>query len=523
MKNITVELKLDGVVWTDVSADVRIQNGIRFSYGITGHRPTDRMARSGNIAFTLDNSIENSGGLQSYYTPGHTNVRTGFELNLPVRLSIASGSLYGSFPYGDGTLYGGSIYKFTGKIIKISVMPGATGTQEVTCSGMDFIWEMGKHKLNLLGVKESRRSDLLFGDIVGNMTESPEATSYSVGQQTFAFGLDDLKDEKTTALAAAQKTVMSEFGYGYIKGDELTGGVLVFEDRHHRVSTSPKWTLGESEVTLGMTDRSFELVYNQIKTISNPRAIGSSPEVLWTLQDIMEIGAGETKVITGRFTDPDQQSTRISGKDMISPAISTDYKFGSAGDGSSEDMNADLGVTETFGANSVELTLINNAGSTGFINLLRTRGTALRIFEPVEILSEDTASQTSYGKREFTLNLPYQDDPLVSKDFGDITLSRYKNPAFYISSVTVITDDSLSLSNRLGAALGAEPGDRITLTESVLGITAVDYFINSVNFEIMPGNIFRVTWSVSIASAEQSWLLGQVGFSELNDTTILGV
>lgn len=513
LKTAVVEAKLDGASWTDITADVIISRGVSLGYGISGHGPMDRLAGSGQMSFVLNNSAENSGSLIGYYTPGHANARTGFELNLPVRLRLDAGEYYGVPLYGDGSYYGGSLVKFIGKISNIKVIPGDNRERLTMVECQDFIWEMQKHKMDLLGVQTSRRSDLVFGDVIGNMTESPESTNYGVGQETFPYMGDDLKDEKSTAMAAAQKIVASEFGYAYLKG----GGELVFENRHARVGASSLFALDGSEVTINPIERGFDLVFNVIKATSFPREVGASPETLYTLQRIMEIGANTTETFTARYTDPDSRSSRIGGDSMITPDVSTDYKFGSTGDGASEDKNADLTVTVTFGANAAEVSLENTSGAGGFVNLFRFRGTALRIYDPIQIELSDATSQAAYGKRELQMQFPYQENHLTVTDFANTTLSNYKNPQFVIPGVGVVGKEGL----KAALAVGLEPGDMITLTDDVGNIEG-DWFVQSVSFNLLPNNVVRAQWSIVDANTTAAWILGRTGFSEIGTATQLG-
>ena len=516
LRTLAIEAKFDGSTWTDITKDVIISAGLRLSYGISGHGPLDRTAGSGSLSFTLNNSALNSGALAGYYTPGHINARTGFDLNLAVRVKISIGSLYGAVEstYGD-TYYGGdNRVKFIGKVTRITVMPGASRDRRVQVECQDFMWELTQHKMDLLGTQESQRSDELIQSILDNMAATPEATSLGTGQETFLHSGDDLKDEKTTALAAIQKAVVSEFGYAYVEGD----GTFVFENRNARLNITSLFTLDGSTAILNPVERGFDLVYNVIKAQSFPRDVGSSPETLYTLRRIIEIAGNATETFTARYTDPSALSTRLSGKDMINPVIDSDYKFGSTGDGSANDKNADLSVVITFGANAALVALENTSGASGFINLLKLRGTALRIYDPIQIERKDTTSITAFGEREFNLALPYQESHLVATDLADITLSNYRNPQFVLPAVGVIGDSGI----RMVTAIRLEPGDRITLNDEIANVDN-DYFVHSVNMDILPNNVIKVIWSLRLASSEVYWQLGTVGKSELGDTTFLGV
>ena len=71
------------------------------------------------------------------------------------------------------------------------------------------------------------------GDLPGldAADRQPLSTSFAIGQETFPFFPDFVKDEKTTPLTLMQHICMSEYGYVFLKKD----GTLVFQDRHTRV------------------------------------------------------------------------------------------------------------------------------------------------------------------------------------------------------------------------------------------------------------------------------------------------
>lgn len=518
-KELKLEMKLDGVSWTDVTADVRANAQYSLQYGMPGHRPTNRIATTGRLKFSMNNSAKNSGGLRGYYSPGHINIRTGFELNVPVRLSVRAGTFYGDDKYGDFYYGADPYYRFTGKLRRIRVIPGQKGKRRTECTAYDFIHEMSKHKMDLLALMENVASGTVFSNVIANMDDSPDATSYATGIDTFPYAGDDMQDERTTALAAARKITISEFGYVYIKGDELTGGVLVFEDRQSRVGGTPLFTIDDDDLVSMEVNRPLDQVYNKIRTLARPREVGGSPEVLYTLQTTsLVVKAGETEVIKGRYSDPDQRSVRIAGKDLVTLVADTDFEFGSSEGAGNNDKNADLTITVTEGATTVKFSMNNTSGASGFVNKLQVRGTALRTFEPVERIAEDVTSQAAYDDRELKLDLVYQDDPLVAQERATALLAAYKDPRTYIKKITLRA--SRGASARYMSRL--DVGDRITLSEDVTGISAKDYIVHLVTLNFMAPDTMEATYLLRLATTEQAWLLGVVNYSELADTTILG-
>ncbi len=522
INSIKLEMKLDGATWTDVTADTRSKEKIRIKYGIFGQRPSDRTAGVGSLTFTMDDSAKNSGGLLGYYSPGHANARSGFELNLPVRIVIAVGTYYSAGKYGE-VFYGPNNYvKFVGKLKRIQVESGPKEARRTRCTVYDFMWESRVHKMNLLETKQTRRSNLIISDVVGNMTEAPEATEYATGQEVFTYAADDLKDEKSTALTVFNKVAISELGFVYVKGDDVTGGVLVFEDRHARLTTTPKFILGEGDIKSVRGSRAIEMLYNVVKATSYPRNEGASNEVLWTMQRTMAIAANSTETIVARYVDPDQKAVRLSGVDLVDLVGGTDYKFGSTEGSGTNDKQADLSVVEDFGSNSAELALENTSGVVGYVNLLQIRGKAIRIFEPIITEREDATSITAYGHREYTIAFPYQDSNLVVDDFADVILESNKDPRVVFEDVTLIGKTGL----KARAMVALEPGDRITLTDSLLGIASQDYFVQAVSLTIIPPDILTASFvpmTSLVVSATDNWFLGVVGDSEIGDNTFLGV
>src|SRR3972149_1306131 len=176
----------DAGAWTAVTADLRLSPNPVFAYGIGGNSPTDRMASTGSFTFGMDNSEGNSSGLLGYYSPGHANVRSGFELGIKVRFSLTRA----------GTTY----YKFVGRLVGITPVPGAKGPRITLCSAVDWMDEAARYKLTGIATQTIRRSDQLIDTIETAMVKGAEATSYDAAQLEYLYALEDVKDESTTAL-----------------------------------------------------------------------------------------------------------------------------------------------------------------------------------------------------------------------------------------------------------------------------------------------------------------------------------
>jgi hypothetical protein len=406
-------------VWTDVWDDVRATFPVKCSYGITGFLPTARIARQGNLDFYLDNSETNSGGKVGYYTPGHTDARTGFRAGIGVRWVPK---------------YSVDYYKFWGKLSLVEPKPGVKEERHTHCQAGDFLTDMSFHKVNLLEVQEDIKSDQLFQAIIDNMPFKPLQTSFTTGQETFAFAGDQLKDEKNTALAAVTKIAMSEFGYIYQKGGTTGGGTLVFEDRHQRIKhTSVDSTISGEFVDAPLT-QSTKYVFNKIKGIAYPREVSSGRETLFTMQRVFDIKADKTETFIVRFTDPSNRDARLSGIDFTEPEGENELTTNSISSGFEENTT---GWTASAGAVISQSDDQAKAG-TGSMKLLSGTGATNKYYVTSDKMSGFAQDDVVYIRA-------YVYIPAAWPDSVELCVVEYKDDDSWIGHHTI---DSSNLTGQ---------------------------------------------------------------------------
>lgn len=507
---VQAELNGAGGGWTAITADVLLGvESLSAAYGIAGGGPLDRIAGAGTMTFALNNDSTNSGGLQGYYSPGHANARSGWELGIMVRLAITFG----------GTTY----YKFRGTVVDIQPDAGQYQRAAVLVTCVDWMDEAARTKLSGVAVQENKRADQIITSIVTtSVTRQPAATSYATGQSTFAIALDNIDEERASVLEALADVVRSEVGYLYVKGDTTQGGTLRFESRHTRP------TYGAAAATF--TNTMFELsaarrrddIVNRVYAVVHPRKVGTGAStVLFELtptETSPEVAPGETVTLVGLMREATGRFVRIGGKDLVTPAASTDYVANSAPDGSGTNLTTQVSVSVTAQANTVVFTLTNNASVTAYFTTLQVRGNPIQDTYEVMALAEDTASMTAYGEITEVYDMPYEDDTALGKGVADWIANLYADPRYTISSMSIQANKSTALMTQ---ALAREPGDKITVTESLTGVSA-SYFINGVRLEIAAGGIVTCSWTLAPADQQNFWLLEVSGASELGTTTVLG-
>lgn len=123
---------------------------------------------------------------------------------------------------------------------------------------------------------------------------------------------------------------------------------------------------------------------------------------------------------------------------------------------------------------------------TAYIWLLRLRGKVIRLYDPLEVVSTDAASKTLYGDRALSLAFPYLNNIHGVDAFSTGLLARLKDPHSSVDSLEFVADKDDTL---MAAAMACDVGQRITLSETVTGITVHDYAIGTYGLILEPGKL----------------------------------
>ena len=511
------ETTYTGGVLTDITADTRSFQDLELTYGIMGTGPLDRIASTGTLTFALNNSPSNSVSESGAYSPGHTNARAGWDLGVEVLLKIAYG----------GTDY----YKFRGTLVDIQPDAGKL-RQGVVCTAVDWMDDAARAKVKSVEVQANKRADELITLLVVNaVSKQPSATSYAIGQSTFVTSFDNLLDAQTSVLTALNDCVTSELGFLYIKGDTTQGGTLTFEDRHARpkkgaASATFDNTMGALDVT-----RAREDIINRIYVVVHPRTTDGSASVLYELTTtgtVPSVKSGESITINCPYREATLNAYRVAAASLETLVSGTDWIANTAADGSGTNITSDVTVAvQTQAANSAELLITNNNASTAYLTTLQIRGTAIRDITDTVLSAVDTVSTSQYGEIDTRVDMKYESN---AGEFGNELakwmLNVYKDPRYVVGEFTLFSNKSAYLMTH---SLAREPGDKITFSESLTGISAtgasgaeIGYFINGVRMNISVKGLIKTSWVLAPAEQQSAWVLQTVGASEMGITTNLG-
>lgn len=513
---IVLEAELAGANkgWTDISVDTNLgASQFTLEYGIFGGGPLDRIAAVGSLSWAMSNATSNtSGGLNGYYTPGHTNARSGWDIGIAIRLKIGFGGLW--------------YYKFRGTLVDVEPDTGLFRRRAAVCRAHDWMAESLNSFIRDTAVQTDKRSDEIISTIITNSARrQPTARSFRQGQTTFAFALDNLRDEKTPLMRAIADVVYSEIGYFYVKGDNLQGGTVRFEDRHARPLSASVATFDKTMFELH-AKRSRDDIVNHVNAIIHPRRVDAAATTvlyeLTTTDTRPKILPGETMPLTVYFRDATGRFVRVGATSIVTPVAGTDYIANTAADGSGSVITSDLSLSFSSTSNTGTLSFTNNGGVDAYLTTLQVRGKAVADRYELGVFKHNTTSEDTFGELDLNYDMLFEDRAEYALAVCDWFLSLYGGTTLkmHIPAMTVKADDSETAL--LTQILAREPGDKITITESMAGISAITYFINGVRITIKPGQIFDSQWVLAPADQQQSWLLEDPVAGLLEISTVLG-
>ena len=534
-----LEMQFSADVWTDVTQDVIMSEKVRADYGFSDNGPTDRVAKTGRLEFTLNNSNLNSAGLAGYYSPGHMNCRSGFDVNIPVRVR---------FSYENVTRT-----KFYGRIANDGITPdtGIYRNRRTRIVAYDWMNQASVNQIYLPEYTTNKRIDEIVPLIVSLLPIAPLSTDYMTGTDTFVSVFDTVR-EKTTAISEFAKLAQSEYGYIYIKHTVDNDEVLTVEGRDSRSSISTdldKFPLPATdsgyllkddggyllqdngdkiilnvgtEATFANLDIDSKVSYgkhlaNYLSVTYYPRKYDTVATILYETTSPILLAAGSTRTFTANFRDPANLAVKVAGKNMIAPVASTDYWMGTSTAGTTKELTPNMTISHTYGANAGSYS-ISNTGTIDGYAIVKARGEGIYLYDGITYTSNGTASQSSYGIQQLDISMPYQDNINTAETIGIFELLNLQNPRLEMDSWSFYPNSN---GYEMMAFLSIEIGDRAHFTESQTGFDR-DRYIDGIIFEIMESNVIKCTWKSRFISSITGWYLGITGSSELGVTTILG-
>ena len=206
-------------------------------------------------------------------------------------------------------------------------------------------------------------------------------------------------------------------------------------------------------------------------------------------------------------------------------AVRTHFAANSASDGTGTDhTTGNVDVTYTSYASSTKIAITNTTGATVYMvdtngdNWLRVIGRAISDLGPQTF---ESAVEKPYGTKEITIELRWETDGEYAQDYADNIAAVYSQLTNQVDRLGFNANFSQDLMTQ---ALRREPGDLITITEVVSGLTMQSTVIHGVNLRVSPGGLLHCEFGLAPASTPfDAWLLEVVGRGELEVNTKLGL
>jgi len=530
---IEVELSGQGNGWTDITRDVRRDSGINGFRGFRGDNPVNRVAITGLLTFALINSPANSGGLDGYYSPGHTNLRSGFSIRIGARASLvteADGWVSSGWVEDDWTedVETTVIVLWTGEITDIEPTSGknlANRVANIECR--DYIDTLARHRLSGVNVAEGISETDAWLAVVDEMPIQPRSISAPTGPDTYDFAFDQTKSESTVPLQELQKIGLSSLSLTFVKAD----GALTYEPRN-LIRTDPLNPLApaavitESDIRnrqpIRVEDNEREII-NRVQGVVRPRDVDAVATILFQTTSRLPFLPGGPHVVVGQFTDASERSERIGGISPITPVsgVGNDFDFNEEEDGSGSDLTSSVTLSASFDGNSVTFTITNNSVNRVW-GRLEARGTGVKSHEPVTIQASDDVAITSDGENPLTFDMAYQSDIGVAQEIVSWVLHVQSQALKRVRVVPMLL--SYDDIPRVGVIANREISDVVSLSESMTAFDGTErFFLDGIGFRSRGRDRFVwMDWYLAVANSEAIWHLGVTDFSELGVNTHLG-
>lgn len=523
--------------WTNIGGDV--VSPFKVNLGFSDGDTLSRLAPGSDIRFDLFNPT-------GAYDPSST-----FYKAQKIRLRVQYGSL--------------NKIKFFGYIDHIGLDVGEWGPRQAHVVAIDWLSLAAKTPIRALAGLTNTTIDLAIAALLAQMQIQPEALDLEAGNIILPSVFDQVT-VNSTVYSELQNLVMGEWGYIYMRDGGMTlkcesslsrtgdgadykttsyylpdgvatdflledGTNFLLEDNTNFLlegePTAGSFTsdLGQTYLSMPPADHGDNLV-NKISASAIPVVIGGSTLVLYPF----DIATGSKAflvptndaltpfIFQGQYKDPTAGGAQISGSSVVTPVVTTDWKFNSLPTGLGTDLSANITITFTAGQSGFKASIINT-GPAGYFTKFNVRGIPIYRYSPVETVVIDQRSIWDYG--DFSLQFTRQ----YGQSFDDIRpfmfrlIMRDRKPRTIFSNPKFLANDT---TDHLAGFLALDIGDQIRLTSTKPASDAL-YYIQGVKFTILPGSeqinfdyVTTETLAASIAGVTES----AVEFSYANEDRI---
>ncbi len=505
----------------DVSAYVK---RVVTQHGMTA--PGERMGRSATCDLTLRNA-------SGKFSPQRGTALAGLTVGIAVKVTMT---------------YGGVTRQlFIGRIDALQPVPGTRNERHAFVRCYGFMAALAKEEV-FLPTQTQVTTDAALSTLLEKTTQQPPwITTWRIGVSGFSeigvttkvggvsqyfvnetgqTTLDYVGDnwhDGVSAYSAIAEVLDGEAGWLF----EDTDGKLHFWNRNHlykQLIAGSSATFDGAQFT-GAEYQYGQTLVNGVQLTFNPRLVGSSNEVLGTLGQELFIPANGSAQTTIRFDSG--SGNKISALSALTPSRYLDYRARHYGGNAltvrrnaAKDFTKYVDCAMNLGADRADLTFINHYGAPLVVLAgAQVRGIKLTDFGNQRADAFDAASIASYGKQMKKLDAPAINDAAFARNMANWLVQYFKTPLGNLTGMAFMANSNAAA---MAQARDRLIGDVVTISETQVGVSAGTYVVVGMRHEITPRE-HRLKWSLEPTPTNKFWFAGVTGYSEIGQTTNVGL
>lgn len=393
---------------------------------------------------------------------------------------------------------------FTGYIASIQPRPPS---RRCTVLCADKFARFQRFHLNQ-ALSENQLASQRVNDILDTVGVAAGERSIATAQTTFPVSYW----RNTDALSALLECAENELGgLLFIAPD----GKVTLQDRHYRPKQALAVTLSGSTQVQVDYERRDDQVYRRAELQAAAYVDGPAASQIWSYLPLpVLIAAGDTLEMDPNYAAP--------AKSVITPVGTTDYAATANQDGTGANKTGQLSVAQfTDYGGGATYNLKNNDTVGIWLQRDQIRGTPK--LQPSELRVVTRTASGGVGPYDDTYKRSFRliTDRALLGDYATYIVNKFKTPQPRLRVTLESINDTI-----LAQQLARQVSDRVHITDIAdpwATQVDADYFIESVEHSWRHDEAKLVTtWVMTSFLADQFWILGQVGASELGVATVLG-
>jgi hypothetical protein len=423
-----------------------------------------------------------------------------------------------------------------GFLESIQPVPSANGANLARLTAIGPLGYLNKFEVST-AMFVSKKAGELIGEILDAAGWDDDARDLDTGIVEFPrFWCQSTKTLKALRLVEETETGLLE---------ESPDGKIVYRDRHAR-STDAKSVASQATYSdanaaalayshISQIDP-LKFIYNELRanlqlhsgawvvgesSLGVQTELASDPEVLWTYPEVgsnsPSIEAGATRTFVAQYPSSGSANTARAVDFWQNLTATTDYLANDSADGTGTNRTANITVTLTKRAQSMDIALENGHSATVYITKLQAQGNPVTAKDNFEVTASDSTSQTTFGKRTYPHPGKFVPNASEAQDWADFHIAAWKEPVPLLKLTLVGNRSTATLTD----IMSRDISDLVTVTannDTGLGINE-GFFVEAVHHQLDAELNHRATMTLSQSSGYAGfWVLGS---SSLDNATRL--